>query len=373
MHKYLQSLGIKGTLMIHGGCIFLSLILTATGFIEYALVSLLFSASFICYVLYAIQSDQNTFINQLVAVKSGQLEGIDSTDAGLLHRHYPIVDDMVRLANRELNAIESVRDEMMFSTKELSENSLDVAQHCQNQADMTTSSASAATEISLSIEEVSQRIETASQAMDNGSRLCHQGREELMHTKQNVKSLNHQIQATGVSLEELDKKLSAVVAISKFIGEISEQTNLLSLNAAIEAARAGEHGRGFSVVAEEVRGLAQRSHQSASAITNQVTEVTNSMVDVVSQMKLAINATSECQQRVDSAYTSVEETFSVIEQVTEQISGIAVASEQQAIAAKEISMNMEQVASTAEHNAHMARENANIATHLQTMTKREVS
>ncbi|GAA5214650.1 methyl-accepting chemotaxis protein [Corallincola platygyrae] len=373
MGRYLQSLGIKGAARVQWLAILISLILLGFDQIQSAFVILVLTSVFCWRVLVSVQRDQETFSELVVAVQNGDTTEFDSANAGPLQSIYPMIDDLVRHARRQLNTVQSVSDEMGFSAKELASNAMEVASHCQQQADVTTSSASAATEISQSIDDVSHRIEATRSAMEQGSHLCHQGREELTKTQHQVESVSERVKATGISLEELDRKLGTVVSMSRFIREIAEQTNLLALNAAIEAARAGEHGRGFSVVADEVRGLAQRSHESANAITQQVTEVTNSMSDVGQQMQLVVGSTEECQQSVDATSASLEEIVAAIEEVTDQIGGIATASEQQAIATREISQNMEQVAVTAERNAYMAKQNASVADHLQNMTKAEAA
>ncbi|MHA2939018.1 methyl-accepting chemotaxis protein [Vibrio sp. RC27] len=371
MRKYIQSLGVTGALWLQSSAVLFSVMLISFGASNQAIAILLLTAVFSSYVLYEVRQDQKNFLAQVTAIQNGHASELDSTNTGPLQQHYPKIDDLVRLSKRKLREVQSIRDEMVFSAQELADNALNVASHCQAQADITTSSASAATEISLSIDDVSKRIEITQQAMETGNSLCHKGRKELTNTQEYMASVSERIVETSQSIEELDNKLSAVVSVSKFIREIAEQTNLLSLNAAIEAARAGEHGRGFSVVADEVRGLAQRTHDSATSITNQVTDVTASMSEVIKQMEMAVESTSKCEKSVDSAYTSLQETVLSIEEVVEQIRGIATASEQQAIATREISENMERVATTAGHNANMAKENASVASHLQNMTRME--
>ncbi|RCU50566.1 hypothetical protein DU002_09105 [Corallincola holothuriorum] len=371
MDRYLQSLGVRGASRIQVTAIAIGLLLIVMNLGQYALCVFILSALFSWRVFAAIERDQNSFESILLDVKAGKTKDIDSVNSGPLQALYPLIDDLVRHAQRELSAIKSVSAEMGFSAKELASNAIEVASHCQQQSDATTSSASAATEISQSIDDVSHRIEVTRDAVENSSQLCHQGRAELTKTREQVVSVNQSVICTGESLKALDEKLGAIVSMSRFIREIAEQTNLLALNAAIEAARAGEHGRGFSVVADEVRGLAQRSHESANAITKQVTEVTSSMSEVGQQMLQALGSTEQCQYSVDAAYASLEAIVLATEQVSDQIGGIATASEQQAIATREISQNMEQVAVTAERNAFMAKQNASVADHLQNITRME--
>ncbi|USD67823.1 methyl-accepting chemotaxis protein [Vibrio sp. SCSIO 43136] len=367
MRKYYQSLGINGAKRVIAVMLLLGALLALLGFTFQAMLLLACTSLLAWRVLYILSDDQKIFSDHVEQARSGNSVEFDSHQLVLLHQLYPLLDDMVRLEKRKFSQVKSVSDQMGFSAQELANNSLEVAQHCQEQADATTTSASAATEISQSIDEVSGRIESTRLVMEESNQFSRLGKKELTQTQQRVVSVNEQVTETSQSMHLLDKELSNVVSMSRFIREIAEQTNLLALNAAIEAARAGEQGRGFSVVADEVRSLAQRSHESANAITNQVNGITSSMGTLVQQMEQVVTSTAECQQSVVQASTALENMLSANEEVTSQIGGIATASEQQAIASREISESMEQIAQTAERNAFMAQQNASVAEHLQSM------
>lgn len=278
------------------------------------------------------------------------------------------INTLVRLSQREEKHLQSICDEMGFSSKELAQNALLVAEQCEVQGDSTASSASATTEFSQSIEEVSGRIDKTQQAAELGLERCRYGQQELVACIEHIEGANQSIQSTESLLKQLEQKMDSVNTMSQLIREIADQSNLLALNAAIEAARAGEDGRGFGVVAEEVRTLAMRSQESADSIKKQANDVTTSMVAVVEAMAYAVTETQQCKQKVDNSSNSLSETLDEIRSVTDQISGIAAASNQQAIATKEISENLENVATTASQNSYVAKQNAAIANHLQQLT-----
>lgn len=316
-------------------------------------------------VLIAINRDIAQLTQLSSQYKQNHKAEFDSSSAGPLKPLYPIFDNLSRMQQRELAREQSICREMSFSAQELADNARKVAAYSHKQAAATTASASAATEISTSIRDVSTHIDQSLKAMEDGNRLCHQVQEELKASQLQVEQVDEQVQSSASNISKLDEQLNSVTSMSQFIREIAEQTNLLALNAAIEAARAGEQGRGFSVVADEVRVLAQNSHESASAITQQISQVIETMSIVAGQVSGVVNSTQACRSSVYNAYQSLEHVVESIDEVTIQTSSIAVVSDQQATAAQEISVGMEQVAATAEQNAHMAKQNADIAEHLK--------
>lgn len=370
MRVYVQSLGVVGAVRLQGGLLLLSLALAALDQLVYGYAVMLAGMVILLWVLTAIGKDQRTLSHHVsLASDSRRLESdemLDASRAGPLQSLFPLLDNLVRLNRRELKSIQSISHEMQYSSTELAANARSVASYSQKQADIA--SASAATEISASIDEVATRIEQTRRSADEGQQLCLVSEKAMRETELQVEKVAGNVKKADHSLEVLEEKMTSIIAMSDVIRDMAEQTNLLSLNAAIEAARAGEQGRGFNVVAEEVRRLAQTSHQSATAITKQVKEVTESMATVVEQVRHVAASSEASQVSVASAMSAIDQVVASLNDVTQQIAGIATASEQQAIATKEISKNMEEVALAAGKNAAMAKENANVADHLKSLT-----
>lgn len=368
MHKYLRLFGVSAAARLVIVVIGLSLLLAGLGNLQLGYLSLLLSSVLIWQLLRAVDKDIALLSELSASYQSADKHDFDSVQAGPLQPLFPVIDNLTRLHRRELIREKSVIDEMSYSAHELAANARKAASNSQQQAEATTSSASAATEISLSIRDVSSRIEHSLQVIEDGNQLCRKTKKELTYSQNQVDGVDRNVQQSAVNIRKLNKKLAAVISMSHFIEEIADQTNLLALNAAIEAARAGEQGRGFSVVADEVRKLAQRCQESASAITNQISEVTQSMVVVENKVNQVVETTQECKDSVNKAYDSLDLVVSAMEDVISQISSIAVVSDQQVAAAREISENMEEVALVADKNAFMAEQNANVSHHLQNLT-----
>lgn len=259
--------------------------------------------------------------------------------------------------------------EMSYSSLELANNAEKVSESAAYQSNATTSSAAAVTEISHSIEDISQRIENTRQAATEACAFSSTGIQALQQAASEVNQVAELAQATESRVTELDALMQSVTSMSRVIGEISGQTNLLALNAAIEAARAGEHGRGFAVVADEVRALAQRSQLSATEIANNIARVHESMQQVLVSMGLVVERTDNCTQAVQQADTALQAIEVRSKTVFSHVDDIAVAASQQSLAAREISSHIETLANLAHENSYRAKQAAEIANYLYGLTQ----
>ena len=259
--------------------------------------------------------------------------------------------------------------EMGYSSSELAGNANDVSSSAAFQSKATTSSAAAITEISHSIDDVGQRIVSAREAATAACELSESGSQALVSASDEVKQVAALAQETETRITALEELMVKVTAMSRIIGEISEQTNLLALNAAIEAARAGEHGRGFAVVADEVRALAQRSQGSAADIATNILQVQTTMQQVRGSMGSVVEKTGKSMMEVGRAETALGSINLRTRDVFSLIDDIAVAAQQQSQAAHEISRHIETVANLANENSGRAIQAAEIAEHLHRLTR----
>lgn len=271
---------------------------------------------------------------------------------------------LLRNVHRRQQEFGDVLREIGHSAQELSANARSLSENTEEQSNSTQASAAAVMEMGHNIDEVSHRISEVDVSARKTRDLSSAGNTAVHKARSGVESvakLAQQAQSLAVTLAE---RTASVATMSDVIGEIADQTNLLALNAAIEAARAGEQGRGFSVVADEVRSLANRSRDSANDITLNIQQVSKEMAGVTDAMERVLEQVSDCMTETQVASSQLDEITSSTDLVAEQITAISAAASQQSLAAQEIAKHFEQIATAASDNSYMANQTAEVASHL---------
>ncbi|KWS91711.1 chemotaxis protein [Pseudomonas syringae pv. cerasicola] len=234
--------------------------------------------------------------------------------------------------------------------------------------------ATAMHEMSATVAEVARNAEQASQAASNADREARDGDKVVGEAIVQIERLANEVGRSADAMNQLEQESDKIGKVMDVIKAVAEQTNLLALNAAIEAARAGEAGRGFAVVADEVRGLAQRTQQSTVEIETLVAALQSGTRQVSSIMLSSRELTVSSVQLSRQAGTSlgsITQTVSNIQAMNQQI---AAAAEEQSAVAEEISRSIvnvrdvsEQTASASEETAASSVELARLGGQLQTM------
>lgn len=192
--------------------------------------------------------------------------------------------------------------------------------------------------------------------MQQASVNAQSGRKVVETTVSNIDQLTTILGSSQASIGSLNNHVDKIGDAVNIIQEIAEQTNLLALNAAIEAARAGEQGRGFAVVADEVRALASRTHQSTEEITKVVTAIQNQMSEVVTNIDQCNDQgsqTLEASQTLDSSLTQIIDDMTNIQANSERI---ASAIEEQGIVMNQVSESITELNSISEGNMQSAQQ-----------------
>jgi len=233
---------------------------------------------------------------------------------------------------------------------QLSASSVQIAQGSQTQSEAAASTAAAVEEITVSINSVAANTEDVRKLSERSLQQTQQGNQSVTAMIGEISRVQEAVNQIAGSVKEFVDSTRAIAGMTQQVKDIADQTNLLALNAAIEAARAGEQGRGFAVVADEVRKLAEKSAKSA----NEIDQVTNSLnqksthVEATVQAGLhSLQATQEQIARVSAVLTEAGE---AVTKSSHGVSDIAASVSEQSLASTEIARNVEKIAQMSEEN-----------------------
>jgi methyl-accepting chemotaxis protein len=264
------------------------------------------------------------------------------------------LDDLHALINRVVEGSRQVAQ----ASDELAAASEQLAKGASEQSQLAQQVAGAVEEMSHTTTEVSKNAGVVASAVDEASKAAGRGGEVVAQTVVGMRRIAETVADVGKTIDALSHRSREIGEIVQVIDEISDQTNLLALNAAIEAARAGEQGRGFAVVADEVRRLAEKTAKATKEITEMIRGIQAEAVGTVSSMGEGQEEVERGVALAESAGGSLREIVETVGRVTGQVGQITVAAEQQREAAQDISSSIERVALVSRDNASGIQQSA---------------
>ncbi len=237
------------------------------------------------------------------------------------------------------------------SAEELSAVTEQTSAGATQQRDQTDQVATAMNEMTATIQEVAQNAEAAAHSASDSDARAKEGYNVVSTAMSKIETLSHDIDETAGQISRLRDDSANIGSILDVIRDIAEQTNLLALNAAIEAARAGEQGRGFAVVADEVRALARRTHDSTGEIETLVKNLQQGAYEAVESMHTnseSAESSVHTSRTAGEALSSIADSAATIQSMNQQI---ATAVEEQTSVAEDISENVVSIREVTEQNA----------------------
>lgn len=254
--------------------------------------------------------------------------------------------------------IQQSLERLIEATEEVDQSSRKIARNSQVQSDASTNMAAAVEEMTVSISSVASQSADASEHTNESRNIAERSAGVILDTVDGIQHIAITVREAASRIKALRADCDSISSAAKIIREIADQTNLLALNAAIEAARAGEQGRGFAVVADEVRKLAERTTHSTEEISTLLQRMQDSAHQAVESMS---KTEKEVAERVDNAReagSSMEHIKNGAEAAAAVVADISNAMREQEVASASIAKNIEQIAQMSEQNSAAAASSA---------------
>jgi methyl-accepting chemotaxis protein len=240
--------------------------------------------------------------------------------------------------------VSSNTQSLATASEDISASSRDQARGAELQKDQTNQVAAAMQEMAATVQEVSENSNKAAAASQQAAEMAREGGKVVEETLSRMRTIADSVGDTARKVKELGKRSDEIGRISAVIDDIADQTNLLALNAAIEAARAGEQGRGFAVVADEVRKLAERTGTATKEIAAMIRNIQAETRTAVAAMEAGSKEVESGVESTRQAGESLQGIITMSQQVGDMVTQIATAATEQSATTEQINSNIEQIA-----------------------------
>jgi methyl-accepting chemotaxis protein len=291
-----------------------------------------------------------------IPVKQGDTTSLMAASRKMQHN----LREMVAELKHNAEGVASAAEQLATSSEQIAKSSA-------HQSDAASSMAAAVEEMTVSINHVSDSAGEARQVTAETGDLSREGDHIIQEAVAEMKMISQTVGEAAQTIQAVGDNSEKISAIVQVIKDVADQTNLLALNAAIEAARAGEQGRGFAVVADEVRKLAERTAQATTEISSMIGAVQGSAQTAVNTMQQAVSSVEHGVAKAGRAGESMAGISNGAQRVTSAVNDISNALKEQGAASNEIAVNVNKIAQMTEENSVATREAADTAAQLKSL------
>jgi methyl-accepting chemotaxis protein len=317
----------------------------------------------------AIYDPINEAIDALEKIASGDLTvKISKKYSGDHEKIKDSINNVTHSLGKTLNDVSLAAVAAASAAHQISSSTEEMAAGANEQSSQTTEVAGAVEEMTKTIFETTKNTTRAAEASKNAGTVALEGGKVVKETINGMIRISDVVKQSSQTVQALGKSSNEIGEIIQVIDDIADQTNLLALNAAIEAARAGEQGRGFAVVADEVRKLAERTSKATQEIASMIKQIQKDTDGAVKSMKLGTDEVEKGKILAEKAGQSLKEIIAGAENVADIVTQVAVASEEQSRTSEQITQNIELINNVTQQNATGVRQIAHAAEELNLLT-----
>jgi methyl-accepting chemotaxis protein len=306
---------------------------------------------------------------QSVAAKDLLAEDIEVISNDEIGRAEMALNEMKNTLHQMVQGIAATAEHLAKASEEISAGAGEAVKTARVQSDQTLQVATAMQEMSSTVHHVSEHSRKAADSSHQAAQAARKGGEVVEQTLATMRSIAESSKAVAIRIEELGKRSEEIGKIVAVIDGLADQTNLLALNAAIEAARAGEQGRGFAVVADEVRKLAERTTQATQGIRTMIESIQTETRNAVQAIELGSRHVEVGVEKTSDSGTALGKIIQMSEEVGDMISQIATAATEQSSATEQVNNNVSHISTLTQKSSLAAEQTAKACAELLAMAR----